>query len=65
MSHSPGAYAHLEGPCLLQPLPIYSPHDGALQQGPDCLVVMANGDTAQGIGHPMIYSPLVFQHELK
>ena len=65
MPHSQGAHACLEAPCSPQPPTVHSPHNSTLQQEPDHLVVMANGDVAQGICCPFIHSLLVFQHELK
>ena len=45
--------------------PVYSTYNGTLQQAADCLTVVADWDSAEGISHPIVHPFLVFQGKLK
>ena len=45
--------------------PVYNTYNGTLQQGADCLTVMADWDSTEGISHPTVHPFLVFQGKLK
>ena len=45
--------------------PVYSTYNGTLQQGVNCLMVVAGWDSAEGISHSIIHPFLVFQGKLK
>ena len=45
--------------------PVYSTYNGTLQQGADCLTVVVDWDSAEGISHSTVCPFLVFQGKLK